>query len=80
MLEGADLIVQRASARGTAMASSPSRKRPDGRDKNRDWAAVRKQCEAVYCQVSRGLGRLRKQVKAREGERIASIFGSLGVH
>lgn len=56
MLEGADLIVQRASARGTAMASSPSRKRPDGRDKNRDWAAVRKQCEAVYCQVSRGLG------------------------
>lgn len=32
----ADLIVQRASARGTAMASSPSRKRSDGGDETRD--------------------------------------------
>lgn len=73
-----DLIVQRASARGTAMASSPSRKRSDGGSKTGDEDTIRKQSEAVYCQVSGPLGRLRNQVKTREGERRASIFGSLG--
>lgn len=61
------------------MASSPSRKRSDGVDKTGHEGTIRKQSEAVYCQVSGPIGRLRNQVKTREGEKETSIFGSLGV-
>lgn len=61
--------MQRASARGTVMASSPSRKRLDEGTRPRTEAPIRKQSEAVYCQVSGLFGRLRNQVKSRESER-----------
>lgn len=80
MLEGADLIVQRASARGTAMASSPSRKRPDGGTRTGTglpYVSSAKPSTAKFLGV---LGGCAMQVKAREVERMASIFGSLGVH